>query len=95
MEWNGPAYQRSTGTLYVATVDWCGMFTQLPDAPQFAENAHYYGGAVTPDPRDQARGWLYRDRCGIRQGALARQWPTPLVAAVTATSGGGAVYWRP
>jgi alcohol dehydrogenase (cytochrome c) len=88
MEWNGPAYSRITGALYVATVDWCGTFTKLPDAPQFAENAHYYGGAVTPDPRDQARGWLYAIDAVSGKVLWHEQWPTPLVAGVTATSGG-------
>jgi hypothetical protein len=58
MEWNGPAYSPSTKTLYVATVDWCGTFTKTDQPPEFTEHAHYYGGAVTPDPREQARGWL-------------------------------------
>jgi alcohol dehydrogenase (cytochrome c) len=31
MEWNGPAYDPKGNTLYVATVDWCGTFTRLPD----------------------------------------------------------------
>jgi glucose dehydrogenase len=44
-------------TLYVATVDWGGVFTKNPEPLQFTVNAHYYGGAVAPDPRDP-RGWL-------------------------------------
>ncbi len=88
MEWNGPAYSPATGTLYVATVDWCGTFTRLPNPPQFAQNAHYYGGAVTPDPRDQSRGWLYAIDAVTGKVRWQEQWPTPLVAAVTATSGG-------
>jgi alcohol dehydrogenase (cytochrome c) len=88
MEWNGPAYDPKTSTLYVATVDWCGTFTQLPDPPQYTHNVHYYGGSVTPDPRDQARGWLYS--VDAKTGAVRwkQQWPTPLVAGVTATAGG-------
>ncbi|HEY8009773.1 MAG TPA: PQQ-binding-like beta-propeller repeat protein [Rudaea sp.] len=88
MEWNGPAYSPTAKTLYVATVDWCGTFTKLPNPPAFALNAHYYGGAVTPDPRDQARGWLYAIDAASGTVRWHQQWPTPLLAAVTATAGG-------
>ena len=88
MEWNGPAYSPATKTLYVATVDWCGTFTKSDKAPQFVENAHYYGGAITPDPREQARGWLQAIDATTGAMRWRRQWPTPLVAGITVTSGG-------
>jgi alcohol dehydrogenase (cytochrome c) len=88
MEWNGPAYSPAAKTLYVATVDWCGTFTKLPNPPAFTLNAHYYGGAVTPDPRDQARGWLYAIDAATGTVRWHEQWPTPLVAGVVATAGG-------
>ena len=88
MEWNGPAYSPATKTLYVAAVDWCGTFTKSDKAPQFAENAHYYGGAVTPDPREQARGWLQAINAATGTMRWRRQWPTPLVAGITVTSSG-------
>jgi alcohol dehydrogenase (cytochrome c) len=88
MEWNGPAYSAAAKTLYVATVDWCGTFTRLPDLPPYTQNAHYYGGSVTPDPRDQARGWLRAIDVATGKERWTQQWPTPLVAAVTATLGG-------
>lgn len=88
MEWNGPAYSPAAKTLYVATVDWCGTFTKTEKPPEFAVNAHYYGGAVAPDPRDQARGWLQAIDPATGKARWKRQWPTPLVAGVTATAGG-------
>jgi alcohol dehydrogenase (cytochrome c) len=88
MEWNGPAYDPKSGTLFVATVDWCGTFKRSDSPPQFAENAHYYGGSVTPDGHDQSKGWLYAIGAGSGTLRWRRQWPTPLVAGVTATSGG-------
>jgi len=88
MEWNGPAYSPATKTLYVAAVDWCGTFTKSDKAPQFAQNAHYYGGAVTPDPREQARGWLQAIDAATGTMRWRRQWPTPLVAGITVTSSG-------
>src|ERR1700694_284372 len=88
MEWNGPAYSPATKTLYVATVDWCGTFTKSDKAPEFTENAHYYGGAVTPDPREQAKGWLQAIDAATGTMRWRQQWPTPLGAGITATSGG-------
>ena len=88
MEWNGPAYDSKTGTLFVASVDWCGTFNKFDKPPEFALNAHYYGGSVTPDPRDKAKGWLYAIDAGSGRVRWRKQWETPLVAGVTATSGG-------
>jgi alcohol dehydrogenase (cytochrome c) len=88
MEWNGPAYNAITRTLFVATVDWCGTFTKSDKAPDFVPNAHYYGGAVTPDPRDQAKGWLHAIDATTGKARWRKQWPTPLVAGVTVTAGG-------
>jgi alcohol dehydrogenase (cytochrome c) len=88
MEWNGPAYGRDTHALYVATVDWCGTFTKTEQPPQFTVNAHYYGGAVSPDPREQARGWLQAIDATTGKVRWKEQWPTPLVAGVIVTGGG-------
>jgi alcohol dehydrogenase (cytochrome c) len=88
MEWNGPAYNPRTSTLFVATVDWCGTFKRTDGSPQFAENAHYYGGSVTPDARDQAKGWLYAIDAASGTVHWRQHWATPLVAGITATSGG-------
>jgi len=88
MEWNGPAYNAKTNTLFVATVDWCGTFKKLDSPPEFALNAHYYGGSVTPDARDKARGLLQAIDAGSGRVLWRQQWPTPLVAGIPATSGG-------
>src|SRR5262245_59130040 len=88
MEWNGPAYSPTTNTLYVAAVDWCGTFVKDEKAPQWTEFAHHYGGKVNPDPREQAKGWLQAFDVSTGKLRWKRQWPTPLVAAVTVTSGG-------
>ena len=88
MEWNGPAYDPISKTLYVAAVDWCGTFTKAADKPEFTPYAHYYGGAVVPDPKEQARGWLTAVDSVSGKVRWKQQWPTPIVAAVTATSGG-------
>lgn len=88
MEWNGPAYIPSTHTLFVATVDWCATFTRTAQVPTFESNAHYYGGAADPDAREKARGWIRALDGPTGKELWKRQWPTPLVAGVTATAGG-------
>jgi len=88
MEWNGPAYHPKTNTLFVATVDWCGTFTRDEKAPVYALNDHYYGGKVTPDSRDKARGWLQALNAADGSVRWRRNWPTPLVAGVTVSAGG-------
>lgn len=88
LEWNGPAYQPVTRTLFVSTVDWCGSFKLDDKAPTYTLNTHYYGGAVVPDPREKARGWLQALDVGSGAVRWKRSWPTPLVAAIAATSGG-------
>lgn len=88
MEWNGPAYSPVTRTIYVAAVDWCGTFKLATEKPEFVPAAHYYGGSVIPDARDTSRGWLTAVDSTTGKVRWHQQWPTPLVAAVTATSGG-------
>ena len=88
VEWNGPAYNPLTKTLFASSVDWCGMFTITPQAPEFISAAHYYGGGVTPDPHDQARGWLQAIDATTGKVRWKKQWETPMSAALVATSGG-------
>jgi len=47
----------------------------------------YYGGSVDPEPRDKAKGWPQAIDAGSGKVRCKKQWPTPLVAGVTATSG--------
>jgi alcohol dehydrogenase (cytochrome c) len=88
MEWNGPAYDPTSSTLFVAAVDWCGVFKKFDAPPPFTQESHYYGGSVTPDARDKAKGWLTAFDAATGKELWKYASPTPLVAAVTATSGG-------
>jgi alcohol dehydrogenase (cytochrome c) len=88
MEWNGPAYSPVTKTIFVAAVDWCGVFKLSADQPEFVPAAHYYGGSVTPDPRESSKGWLTAIDSTTGKVRWKQKWPTPLAAAVTATAGG-------
>jgi alcohol dehydrogenase (cytochrome c) len=88
MEWNGPAYDPKTNTLFVASVDWCGTFKLSDTSPHYTQDEHYYGGSVAPDPAADGRGWLYAIDATTGNVRWRRAWPTPLVAGVTATAGG-------
>jgi alcohol dehydrogenase (cytochrome c) len=88
MEWNGPAYDPNTGRLFVAAVDWCGTFKKFDAPPPFAQESHYYGGSVTPNPHEKSRGWLTAFDAATGKEVWKYASPTPLVAGVTATSGG-------
>jgi PQQ-dependent dehydrogenase (methanol/ethanol family) len=88
MEWNGPAYDPGSNTLFVPAVDWCGTFSKAPKDPPIMQGMHYYGGAVASDPREKAKGWLTAFDASTGKERWKYASPTPLVAGVTATSGG-------
>jgi alcohol dehydrogenase (cytochrome c) len=87
-EWNGPAYDAGRNTLFVPAVDWCGTFSKSPKDPPVMRGMHYYGGAVASDPREKAKGWLTAVDASTGKERWKYASPTPLVAGVTATSGG-------
>jgi alcohol dehydrogenase (cytochrome c) len=88
MEWNGPAYDPGSNSLYVPATDWCGVFKKAPNDPPIMQGMHYYGGSVTSDPREKARGWLTAFDASTGKERWKYASPTPLVAGVTASSGG-------
>jgi alcohol dehydrogenase (cytochrome c) len=88
MEWNGPAYDPGSNTLFAPAVDWCGVFSRAPKNPPIMQGMHYYGGAVASDPRERSRGWLTALDASTGKERWKYASPTPLVAGVTATSGG-------
>ena len=88
MEWNGPAYDPGSNTLFVPAVDWCGIFSKAPKDPPIMQGMHYYGGAVASDPREKSKGWLTAIDASTGKERWKYASPTPLVAGVTATSGG-------
>ncbi len=88
VEWNGPAYDPGSNTLFVPAVDWCGTFSKAPKDPPIMQGMHYYGGAVASDPREKSKGWLTAFDASTGKERWKYASPTPLVAGVTATSGG-------
>lgn len=88
VEWNGPALDASTKTLFMSSVDWCVGLKKSREPPSYNAGSFYYGGVATLDPRENARGWLYAIDATSGTVRWCRQWPVPLVAGVTATAGG-------
>jgi alcohol dehydrogenase (cytochrome c) len=88
MEWSGPAYDPDSNSLFVPAVDWCGIFRKAPKDPPIMQGMHYYGGSVTQDPREKSKGWLTAVDASTGKERWKYASPTPLVAGVTATSGG-------
>ena len=95
MEWNGPAYHRASGTLFVNAIDWCtsvklqrldtlrgkpgGSWTGMDD-PQMA-----FGRM---DPPDRWKGWVTAIDAESGEIKWKGQTAKPMVAGITATAGG-------
>lgn len=85
VQWNGPAFNPRTHTLFVPSVDWCGTFRKA-ETLQHVPGRNYMGGTWSPDPLEQGRGWL--TAIDATSGAIRWRFQSrrPMLAAVTATS---------
>lgn len=87
-EWSSTAYDPKRGMTFSPMVNWCGMVSHDATAPVHQVGVHFYGGKILQDPIDQARGVLAA--VDVESGKL--RWkvdaPAPMLANVTATSGG-------
>ena len=86
VEWNGPAFDPTTRTIYVGSVDWCMTFKT--GGYEYARGQWYFGTQMIYEPTDSAVGWVY-----ALDGTEGRvRWrfrtPKPVVAGVTPTAGG-------
>ena len=87
-EWSSTAYDQKRGMTISPMVDWCGMASHIESPPIHKVGEHFYGGQIEQDPIDQARGVLAA--VDVASGKL--RWRVegqgPMLANVTATSGG-------
>jgi alcohol dehydrogenase (cytochrome c) len=87
-EWSSTAYDPKQGIAFSPMVDWCGTVVHEATPPVHQAGVHFYGGKIDQDPIDQARGVL--GALDVASGTL--RWrlevPAPMLANVTATSGG-------
>ncbi|GAA5534181.1 PQQ-binding-like beta-propeller repeat protein [Deinococcus aluminii] len=89
VEWNGPAYDPQTNTLYVNSVDWCATIKIGP--VRYNAGSVFTGttnGFGTFDPRAKANGWTHAIDASTGDIKWKREAGSPLVAAVTPTAGG-------
>ncbi|MCL6525953.1 MAG: PQQ-binding-like beta-propeller repeat protein [Thermaceae bacterium] len=86
VEWNGPAYDPQMETLFVPSVDWCGVY-KLGEV-RYVQGQLFFGGTNVLDPSSKARGWIVAMDAKTGQPIWRYHAPTPMVAAVTPTAGG-------
>jgi len=86
-EWNGPAYSPQSESLYINTVDWCGV-TRLDEQDRYVEGLAYFDGDFTWDPVETAGGLLNSVDAATGKIRWARRFDAPMVSAVTPTAGG-------
>lgn len=86
VEWNGPAFNPSSQTLYVGSVDWCATFTS--GAQEYIAGQIYMGTGYKPDPLEQATGWLHALNGDDGSVRWKKKMTHPMVAGVTPTAGG-------
>ncbi|WP_181391927.1 PQQ-binding-like beta-propeller repeat protein [Deinococcus irradiatisoli] len=88
-EWNGPAYDPGTSTVYVPAVDWCS--TIKIGAVRYNAGNVYTGSANgfgDMDPQDKAGGWVTALDAASGDIKWKYQSDSPVVAGVTPTAGG-------
>jgi alcohol dehydrogenase (cytochrome c) len=87
VEWNGPAFDPDTHSIYVGSVDWCATFV-LGAEIEYAPGDLYMGTGHTSDPGEAAKGWVVALDAATGDVRWKFNTPQPVVAGVTPTSGG-------
>jgi alcohol dehydrogenase (cytochrome c) len=94
-EWNGPAYHRASGTIFVNAIDWCSSIKlQRLDTLRGVPGQSWTGmddpqrpfGRM--DPTDRWKGWVTALDAETGEIRWHVQTAKPMVAAITATAGG-------
>jgi alcohol dehydrogenase (cytochrome c) len=87
VQWGPPALDPVRKSVFVPAVDWCGVFRKA-DELRYVHGQFYMGGSFTYDPIDKSQGRL--TAVDASSGAIRWEYQSkrPMVAAVTATSGG-------
>jgi alcohol dehydrogenase (cytochrome c) len=88
VEWNGPAFDPDTHTIFVGSVDWCATFKLSAEIPQHQPGDLYMGTAHTSDPAEKATGWVMALDGASGDVRWKFNTPKPVVAGVTPTAGG-------
>jgi alcohol dehydrogenase (cytochrome c) len=86
-EWNGPAYNPQTNTLFEPANDWCAIIQKDKEPPHF-DAEFYLGGYPHFDPWEKARGRLTAFDASTGKERWRYDASKPMLAGVTATSSG-------
>jgi glucose dehydrogenase len=87
VEWNGPAYDPESKSLFVNTVHWCATWTAKE--PEGKKPGSWYVEAdLTMDPPEKTRGFTYAIDAATGKELWKREAPKPMVGAITPTAGG-------
>jgi alcohol dehydrogenase (cytochrome c) len=87
VEWNGPAFNPVTALLYVPAVDWCATFKSA-DSVEYKPGGPYVGGEPELDSATTGTGWLTAVDAATGKVRWRYRSDSPMLAAVTTTSGG-------
>jgi alcohol dehydrogenase (cytochrome c) len=85
--WSSPALNPIDNMLFVASIDWCGVFKKAEEL-RFVPGQFYGGGTYAPDPVEKSHGWLTAINAGNGLVRWKYESARPLLAAVTASAGG-------
>jgi alcohol dehydrogenase (cytochrome c) len=87
VEWNGPAFDPVSETLFVGAVDWCSVFYRSAERRPYENGDGYTGTSYVPASGRPATGWL--TAVDARSGRIRWRFhaPKPIVAGITVTSG--------
>ena len=85
--WSTPALNPIDNMLFVASIDWCGVFKKAEEL-RFVPGQFYRGGTYAPDPVEKSHGWLTAINAGNGSVRWKYESARPLLAAVTASAGG-------
>ena len=87
VEWNGPAVDPHSQTIYVGSVDFC--FTVQSGAADYKKGQTYFGTTQRPiGGAEAARGWIHAVDGNNGNVLWKYHSDSPIVAAVTPTAGG-------
>jgi len=89
VEWNGPAIDPRSRTIFVGAVDFCFVIKSASGTPEYKPAGLYFGTTQTPfGGADAARGWIHAVDGDTGNIVWKYQAEAPVVAGVTPTAGG-------
>lgn len=87
VEWNGPAFDPATGSIYINTTEWCTTYRSV--TPQGHKRGSWYvEGDLVYDPPEKMAGWTHAIDGSSGRLLWSRKAPKPMIGAVTPTAGG-------